>query len=406
MDTVTDAVRRMYEEFPYPAGAATWRVGSDVRLLLSYGQLAREKGKTLHALDAGCGRALGLLGAAALQPDVQFVGIDLNRVALQEATEQVKARNIKNLRFQEVNLMTLEGLEVPPGGFDIIYSSGVVHHLQSPAEGLRKLRSVLAPHGVIAFMVYGRYGREPLYRLVRAIDLVVTRNTPIKERLAIGRALAGQAQTDALTAGPFGNPVNANDVEFVDRYLNVNETSYSVAELFTLIESTGFKFLRWSDPSEWAPHTRFPDGPLREHIAQLEPRKRYELAEQLFYRHKLSLFMGHAENSARQVPTRAQLAGTNFRVSPECSFAVESRCLRNSTRYESITLVRRAERLQIPPGAVATALMVVKDQTDHFKGQELVDALSASGLPREAVLEVLEDLLESEVIYIPHPADL
>jgi methylase of polypeptide subunit release factors len=38
----------------------------------------------LRVLDAGCGRGIGLLGSATLQPDVLFDGVDLNRVALAE----------------------------------------------------------------------------------------------------------------------------------------------------------------------------------------------------------------------------------------------------------------------------------------------------------------------------------
>ena len=42
LDPTTDAVRSMYEQFPYPSVAdPDIRLGSQVRLLLSYGQLRR-----------------------------------------------------------------------------------------------------------------------------------------------------------------------------------------------------------------------------------------------------------------------------------------------------------------------------------------------------------------------------
>ena len=40
-----------------------------------------------------------------------------------------------------------------------------------------------------------------------------------------------------------------HDNEFVDRYLNVNETSYDVASLFNLLDRQDFKFLRWVEPA-------------------------------------------------------------------------------------------------------------------------------------------------------------
>jgi hypothetical protein len=57
---------------------------------------------------------------------------------------------------------------------------------------------VLAPHGLISLMVYGTHGREPLYRMVRALDLLVPRDRPIPERLAAARRLVREAGAEAL----------------------------------------------------------------------------------------------------------------------------------------------------------------------------------------------------------------
>ena len=81
--------------------------GTDVRLLLSHGQLQRVRRGPLHCLDAGCGRAGGTLGAATTQPDVQFTAVDINRVALAEAANRARQLGLKNIRFQEVDLTTL-----------------------------------------------------------------------------------------------------------------------------------------------------------------------------------------------------------------------------------------------------------------------------------------------------------
>ena len=142
--------------------------------------MPRPAGRPLHALDAGCGRGVGLLGNATSQPDVQFLGIDINRVALAEITAEAARRGLKNVQVQEIDLMTLEGLQAPEGGFDVVYASGVIHHLADPLEGLRRLASVLAPHGMLVLMLYGRHGRAPLYRLARAIDLLIPRDRPLQ----------------------------------------------------------------------------------------------------------------------------------------------------------------------------------------------------------------------------------
>jgi SAM-dependent methyltransferase len=46
----------------------------------------------------------------------------------------------------------------PDGGFDTVFSEGVIHHTPSTEQALRSLVSVLAPGGEILFYVYRRKG--------------------------------------------------------------------------------------------------------------------------------------------------------------------------------------------------------------------------------------------------------
>jgi len=91
MDRTTRAVRQMYEQYPYPAGTAQIRAAADARLLLSYVERSRLQGGVISVLDAGCGRGLGTLGSAMVQPDVNFLGADINRVALRVAALRAQA---------------------------------------------------------------------------------------------------------------------------------------------------------------------------------------------------------------------------------------------------------------------------------------------------------------------------
>ena len=116
MDETTRSVRELYEAFPYPSGTPNLRVGFDARYLLSLGTLPRPAAATIEVLDAGCGRALGLIGAAATQSDVRFTGVDMNRVALDDARAEASRRGLENIRFLEGDLARLEavpGLDPP-----------------------------------------------------------------------------------------------------------------------------------------------------------------------------------------------------------------------------------------------------------------------------------------------------
>ena len=408
MDEITAAVRAMYEAFPYPAaGAPQLRLSSDVRLLLSYGVRARAKGQPLHALDAGCGRGVGLLGAATLQPDVHFVGIDINRVALAEATGEAQRRKLDNVSFQEVDLMTLEGLQPPPGGFDVIYSSGVVHHLSDPGAGLSRLTTLLAPHGMVVFMVYGRHGRESVYRLASAIDLLCPRSRPLEERLQVLRAVVRQSSAETIEGRPFHDLANTEDAELVDRYLNVNENSYDIPSLFALVEASGLRFLRWAEPLDWAVETLFPPGPLLERALGLSARDQFALVDRLRWRPRLELLLARPDNGPRLPPPPAALGAAMLAVNPEVTFQLGLRNLRGSSRVETLSYrLRNNPSVALSSGVVASALLLVRDRTQPFRGEGLIANLQEQGATREKAAAAVFQLVASEVLYCPHPADV
>jgi SAM-dependent methyltransferase len=371
---------------------------------LSYGQLRRTARRPLQCLDAGCGRANGALGAAITQPDVQFTAVDINRVALADAKAKADQLGLQNIRFQEVDLMTLEGLRAPEGGFDVIISSGVLHHLVSPDEGLRQLGRVLAPHGVLSLMVYGTFGREPLYRMVRAVDVLVPRTRPVTERLAIARRLAQVTTAEALRVGPIALTETLHDNELVDRYLNVNETSYDVASLWGLLERHGLACLRWVEPDDWALPSRTPGG--EEIAAHLTELQRYQLVEQICWRPQLFLLAGTRENSRRQLPPREQWPSLSFVLNPDVSLEVETRNLRGLQRIERISYRLRVRPAVHLTGLTASALVMLRDQTVPFLGKDLIKKLSADRIDRDTTLDVLAELVRREIVFCPHPTEL
>lgn len=400
MNPTTLAIRDMYEQFPYPAvPELEIRIGSNVRYLLSCGRLDRSAKKPLQCLDAGCGRGNQVLGAAFSQPEVQFTGIDVNRVTLNDAAAEAKKQGLKNVRFQEVDLMTLAGLEVPEGGFDVIFSSGVLHHLASPEEGLRQLRRVLAPHGIISLMVYGTRGRESLYRIVRAVDLLVPRDRPVAERLAVAKQFAQEMGTEVIRSGPCGLQDGLHDNEFVDRYLNVNEVSYEVAELWALLERNGLKFLRWFEPGEWAPPDRTPAS--RTLTARLTDLQRFQLVELTQMRHKLELLICAADNGPRPLPPAEAWPETFFALNPEVTIETATRNLHRSQRVERLSYQLRLNKPVELGGLTASVLLVTKDRNTPFQGRRMLDALVNGGQPRERFTEVVGDLLAREILYCP-----
>src|SRR5205823_2182815 len=115
----------------------------------------------LDILVAGCGTVAAAC-YAYLYPRARVVGIDISAASLAHEEYLKKKHSLDNLSLRQCRLEEARSLEAD---FDFIATHGVLHHLTEPVAGLRALRDVLRPEGVIAIMVYARYGRAGVYML-------------------------------------------------------------------------------------------------------------------------------------------------------------------------------------------------------------------------------------------------
>ena len=79
------------------------------------------------------------------------------------AKQRASIRGLNNITWMHTSLLDLPSLDI--GKFDYINCSGVLHHLESPQEGLAALNSVLKQDGAILIMVYAKYGRTAIYQI-------------------------------------------------------------------------------------------------------------------------------------------------------------------------------------------------------------------------------------------------
>ncbi len=83
---------------------------------------------------------------------------------LSKAVDYAAAKNEPNERVHIVQA-DISHPAFRDGVFDLIYSTGVLHHLPDPAGGFQKLSKKVAPGGKIAAWVYGLQGMNPSCRL-------------------------------------------------------------------------------------------------------------------------------------------------------------------------------------------------------------------------------------------------
>jgi SAM-dependent methyltransferase len=128
-----------------------------------------------RVLDAGCGLGRHSYFAASYGAR-EVVALDLS-----DAVETAQ-RNLA--QFDNVHVIQGDLLRPPlraaddGGGFDLVYSIGVLHHLPDPYEGFRTLLRYVRPGGTIAVWVYGHENNGFVRNVVEPIRRVSTRIPP------------------------------------------------------------------------------------------------------------------------------------------------------------------------------------------------------------------------------------
>jgi SAM-dependent methyltransferase len=250
-----DEIADFYERHPYPPPveslddyAETWDDPARRRLdhhvlwpTLSYRD-------DLTILVAGCGTSQAAKYAVRY-PRATVVGIDVSQSSL-DATHRLVERY--ELTKVELHRLAIEDVGELDRSFDHIVCTGVIHHLVDPAAGLAALRAVLEPAGMMQLMVYATFGRTGVYLMqeyCRRLGVQPT-DASIDELIATLREM------------PTGHPMNhilRNTPDFqkndalADALLNPRDVSYTVPELFELIDSAGLRFTRWLRQAPYRP---------------------------------------------------------------------------------------------------------------------------------------------------------
>src|SRR6185295_10958723 len=93
------------------------------------------------------------------------VGADLTRAALILGAAAARRFGLDRVQFVETDLLR-PGLRA--GSFDVVYSSGVLHHTANPRASFARLVQLARPGGTIVLGVYNAFARMPL-RLRRVV---------------------------------------------------------------------------------------------------------------------------------------------------------------------------------------------------------------------------------------------
>ncbi|MBB1178188.1 hypothetical protein DSM05_03340 [Pseudomonas sp. FW305-3-2-15-E-TSA4] len=248
-DAVSEAVKDQYEANPYPR----WSAPPSPRP-----RPLREVVSVLPGLDrkafgdrvetmliAGCGTGFEPIDLARMDPSLAITAMDLSRASLAHGMRVAEDLGLTQIRFVQGDILKLDQVQAR---FDVITSTGVIHHMARPEDGLARLAGVLRPGGAVRLGLYSERARA----VVRAAhDLIRERAwTPVETDIRAFRA--------HVLALPEGEPLAAlrESADFYslsgcrDLVFHVQEHRYTPPLLGELIAGAGLRLVGFEASAE------------------------------------------------------------------------------------------------------------------------------------------------------------
>ncbi len=199
------------------------------------------KGTKLDVLIAGCGTGLHSLKFAQIFPDAKILAIDLSMPSLCYAKEKTRKMGFDNIEYAQADILEIGRID---RRFDVISSSGVLHHLANPEQGWSTLLSLLRPGGCMNIGLYSERARR---NLVIAQRWLVERGfTPSVEDIRrarqelIARANTNKSMDDVRKFADFYSTSECRDLLF-----HTQEHRYTIPAIHDFLEKNNLEFLQF-----------------------------------------------------------------------------------------------------------------------------------------------------------------
>ena len=261
-DSVSLKVQRMYEENAYPRWTTTAEAppappfGAYLRARLPAQDALPPDDRKVELLIAGCGTGRQVVEAAGRYAVSGITAIDLSRTSLAYAMRKAEEAGLSDVRFGQADILELDARL---GSFDVIESAGVLHHLQDPLQGWRRLLSLLKPGGFMLVALYSRIAHASV-RAARSF---------VAERGYSATPDDIRKLRQEIFALPSTHPVRPvcqiadffTMSECRDCLLHVQETEFDLPGISAFLAESGIQFIGFETTAQGAYRQRFPDDP-------------------------------------------------------------------------------------------------------------------------------------------------
>lgn len=195
----------------------------------------------LKILIAGCGTHQAAIYAKC-NPGHSFVGIDLSNNSITHQMKLIEKHGIKNLKLICDDFRKIIFKEK----FNLIISTGVIHHLENPGSALEYFEKNLENDGVISLMVYGNQSSYPINEIKRILSPLKLEHDE-KSINCIQKLI--ERINPSHPAKKFLKGYNDQEYKagIVDMFLHKSEKFFSIKELIVLLSNYNLEVKNLND---------------------------------------------------------------------------------------------------------------------------------------------------------------
>jgi len=247
IDVVDGINAKFYSRFPYPWAPIKFQCSADPELetmLLNQSLGDWDHGTVPSAPEiwvAGCGTNQAVYTALRF-PHGRVLGSDLSDSSLQICSQTAAQLGITNLELRQ------ESINDAPykDRFDLVLSTGVIHHNADPAVPLARLAAAAKPTGVLELMVYNRFHRllpSNFQKVVRILGGDDPAAVDFETELELTRRLIDAFPGRNLMGGLLRQNKGAPEAMLADVLMQPVERSYTVESFEALAAGCGLELV-------------------------------------------------------------------------------------------------------------------------------------------------------------------
>ena len=288
----SDLVLEQYSHWPYPTPitdlpdwlATNWQWFDPSHAHQMFWP-DRDYKPDMDILIAGCGSNQAAVFAYT-NPSAKVLAIDVSAGALQHHQFLKKKYGLNNLELKQLPIEQFRDMQHK---FDLIVSTGSLHHLLDPQQGLSALAGCLKQEGVAAIMVYAKYGRVGV-KVMQSVFRDLALRQDDKSILIVKEAIDSLPEMHpARTYMGLALDLHSN-AEWVDTYLPGREASYSIDECIDLVSAAGLVFQDLFLKSVYYPPLNSPNS--FHSLVAAQPRSRqWSIMERMNFSNACHFFM-------------------------------------------------------------------------------------------------------------------